>query len=114
MESKRTRSPSSRQELYKYPKKRRRFWVHIIVIAVLLFAVLPLLLEVSRNNAALRDSKEALAIMLEEEQRINIENEQLRRYAEGENFDEFIERHARESMGYANPRERVFHVVPGN
>jgi len=67
-------------------------------------------IEVANNNAELKRSNEALAAIELEERQLALENEQLESYSNGENFDEFIERHARDDMGYADPQERVYRV----
>jgi cell division protein FtsB len=42
---------------------------------------------------------------------ISAENEQLEHYSSGENLNEYMERIARDEMGYADPHERVYYVV---
>jgi cell division protein FtsB len=88
--------------------------MRIIVVLVFIFVVVPLMYEVAGNNRDLNNAKKNLAALQENERVINIENEQLRRYSDGENFDEYIERYARDVMGFADPNERVYYIVPGN
>jgi cell division protein FtsB len=67
-------------------------------------------IEVANNRAEVKNGREILGAMLQEEQVLALENEQFESYAKGENFDEFIERYARDDMGYADPQERIFHI----
>jgi cell division protein FtsB len=86
---------------------------YAVVITLILVVALPLLYELAYNNAEIREGRERLAALEERERLLNIENEQLRRYSNGENLDEYIERFARDEMRYADPHERIFYVNPG-
>jgi len=81
---------------------------------MLVFLMIPIIYEVTQDNAELNRTRVSLNATSDELKNINIENEQLERYANGENFDEYLERFARDEMGFADPQERVFHVRPGN
>jgi cell division protein FtsB len=76
--------------------------------------LIPIVYEVTQDQAELSRARASLNAASEDLRVVNIENEQLERYANGENFDEYLERFARDEMGYADPQERVFHVRPGN
>ena len=97
-----------------YVKRRRGILIPLIIIVVLLVALYFVSLAVARNNAERKTLLENLALMQEEERNLSIENEQLERYANGENLDEYLERFARDEMGYADPQERVYHVNPAD
>jgi len=82
-----------------------------VIIATVLIAVMFLFaVEVANNRAQIKRSNEALEAIKQEERILALENDQLESYANGENFDEFIERHARDDMGFADPQERVYRV----
>jgi cell division protein FtsB len=70
--------------------------------------------EVVNNRAELRRSNEILAALQEQERLVNIDNGQLRRYSDDENLDDYLDRHARDEMGYADPLERVYYVAQGD
>ncbi|MCL1789349.1 MAG: septum formation initiator family protein [Oscillospiraceae bacterium] len=79
---------------------------------VLVFVLFLFVYEVANNRAEVKRSSESLAIAQEELRRYTIENEQLRRYAQGENLDDYLDRFARDEMGYADPQERVYRIEP--
>lgn len=92
--------------------KRRGLFRFVAVIVLLLLFVLPFSYRWVSNYQELGKASAKLNAVLEEERRMNFENDQLRRYSSGENFDEYLERYARDEMGYADPNERVYHVRP--
>jgi len=104
-------SLKQQQEKLKPSRANRGSFVVTVIIATVLVAVLFLfVVEVANNRSEIRRNNEALEAIKQEERLLALENEQLESYANGENFDEFIERHARDDMGYADPQERVFRV----
>jgi cell division protein FtsB len=94
----------------KYKKRRGIPIFGIVVLFVVVAITVPLIYHVAGNNAKLREQHAALEILLEEERQLLLENEQLERYLDEDNFDEYLERHARDIMGYANPLERVYRI----
>gem|GEM_PF-3019170 len=81
---------------------------------IFLFALFFLFLtyEVMNNRAQVKRYNESLVIAQEELRRYNIENEQLMRYSKGDNLDDYLDRFARDEMGYFDAQERVFRIVP--
>jgi cell division protein FtsB len=82
----------------------------VIIALIMLLMVIPILYEVTTDKAKINRNRESFNATSEEIRAINLENEQLKRYADGENFDEYLERYARDEWGYADPQERVFRV----
>ena len=111
---KKLEDPSYERRLQKPSKrleKRKGISFRLIVgVIVVVLVMIPFFYEVVGNNAEIRERRAELERLLEEERLLNLENEQLARYAEGENFDEFIERYAREEMNYVDPRERIYNI----
>jgi cell division protein FtsB len=97
--------------LEKYNKRRRRISFRaVLVLLVVLFITIPLLYRVVGNNAEIRAIAEELEMLRESQRQLELENERLQRYFEEDNFDEYLERHAREVMGYTDPLERIFRI----
>ena len=84
-----------------------------MITVILLIALVFFVYEVANNQAQVRRSTEALNAMLEEEKRLEIDNGQFKRYIEGDNLGDYLDRQAR-NMGYADPQERIFYVNPAN
>ncbi|MCL2036043.1 MAG: hypothetical protein FWG83_01480 [Oscillospiraceae bacterium] len=82
----------------------------MILLFVLLaaFVLVPVIYEVTQDKTEANRKRANLIAMMEELNRLDLENEQYRRYLDGENFDEYLERHARDEWGYADPHERIY------
>ncbi|MDR0222816.1 MAG: septum formation initiator family protein [Oscillospiraceae bacterium] len=67
-----------------------------------------------QTNVDIKRGKEKLETTRAATKSLQAENEQLERYSSENNLGEYMERVARDEMGYADPQERVYYVVPGN
>ena len=94
-------------------KKRKGALGYAVLIVLLLLLAISFSHNWMSNHQELKNSQAKLDAILERERLLALENDQLQRYVNGENFDEFLERYARDEMGYADPNERVYHVRPG-
>jgi len=73
--------------------------------------LVPFLLYLSATDTEIRESRARLEALQEEQIRMELENERLQRYLDDdEAFEEYLERQARDVMGYANPGERIYNI----
>lgn len=77
-------------------------------MAALLFIYAAVVLV--KLNINIRTENERLASAKERLEYLTSENEQLARYASDVNIGEYMERVARDDMGYADPSERVYYI----
>ncbi len=89
--------------------RRRKLvlFVCVLVCAYLLFSIISVQIEIYREKRALS----AIVAQINEAQ---LENDELARVVLGGGEPEYIERIAREKLGYAAPDERVFEDVAGS
>ena len=57
--------------------------------------------------------RQQLAILEQQQQRVEMETQDIRRVLEIEDEAEYVERIAREKLGYANPNETVYKDIQG-
>ncbi|MDR0197047.1 MAG: septum formation initiator family protein [Oscillospiraceae bacterium] len=87
---------------------------HIILKALVVALVVYAFYAFVQTNMEIKRGRERLDKTRAALKEIHAENEQLERYSSGDNIGEYMERVARDEMGYADPQERVYYVVPGN
>ncbi|MBQ5783142.1 MAG: septum formation initiator family protein [Oscillospiraceae bacterium] len=61
----------------------------------------------------LMTKRQQLAILEEQKARIELETQDIQRVLEIEDQQEYIERIARQRLGYANPNEKIFKDIQG-
>ena len=61
----------------------------------------------------LMTKRQQLAILQQQQQRVQLETDDIQRVLEIEDEEEYIERIARQRLGYANPNEKVFKDIQG-
>ena len=61
----------------------------------------------------LMTKRQQLAILEEQKARIELETQDIQRVLEIEDQQEYIERIARQRLGYANPNEKIFRDIQG-
>ena len=61
----------------------------------------------------LMTKRQQLAILEQQQQRVEMETQDIRRVLEIEDEAEYVERIAREKLGYANPNETVYKDIQG-
>ena len=85
---------------------------NIKIIAVLCLAAY---LTVSLISAQfdLMTKRQQLAMLEEQQQRVEMETQDIRRIMEIEDEAAYVERVAREKLGYANPNETVYKDIQG-
>ena len=97
----------------KVKKKKNRFMSLLITLATLSFlcyAVTTLIsnqVEISQKKQSLRDIQSQKIVQQQE-------NDELERLLTAEDDGEYIERSAREKLGYAYYDARVYYAVPAN
>ncbi len=103
------RTNSSKKENRSAPTRRRRIIACIAMLVLLYFvySIVSIQIEIYKERRTL----ETIVQRINETQ---LENDELARVAEGEGEDEYIERIAREKLGYAAADERVFEDVAGS
>ena len=86
--------------------------LNIRIIAVVCVVVY---LSVSLISAQfdLMTKRQQLAILEQQQQRVEMETQDIRRVLEIEDEAEYVERIAREKLGYANPNETVYKDIQG-
>lgn len=62
---------------------------------------------------SLMTKRQQLNILNEQAQRIELETEDIRRVLEIEEEEDYIERIARQKLGYANPDEKIYKDIQG-
>ena len=89
----------------------KRFF-NIKIVAVLCLVTY---LSVSLISAQfdLMTKRQQLAMLQEQQQRIEMETQDIRRILEIEDEEEYVERIARQKLGYANPNETVYKDIQG-
>ena len=96
----------------KSPKKQKFSFILFIglVLAVGYFSI-----SLINENVQIRERKEKLADLNTQYQQQVADNESLQAVVDGGNKDEYIERIAREKLGYVMPNEKVFYnITPNN
>ena len=61
----------------------------------------------------LMTKRQQLSILEQQQQRVEMETQDIRRVLEIEDEAEYVERIAREKLGYANPNETVYKDIQG-
>ena len=61
----------------------------------------------------LMTKKQQLAILETQQQKIQLETQDIERMLEFEDEEDYIERIARQRLGYANPNEKIFKDIQG-
>lgn len=91
-------------------KRKRSIILELAFVAVAVYVVVSLLqLHVQISEA---DRKcEEVSVAYENQQ---LENKELQRLLENGNEEEYIERVARDQLGFVKPDEKVFYDVAGN
>ena len=104
-------SDDGTKKLLKKYDERKRVPLGVIVLGVIIAIMLiPFLYKVIDNDAQIREKRAELETLLEKEKQLLLENEKLESYFEEDNFEEYLERQARDVMGYTDPGERVFNI----
>ena len=85
---------------------------NIKIIAVLC-AVAYLSISLITAQFDLMTKRQQLAILEEQKARIELETQDIQRVLEIEDQQEYIERIARQRLGYANPNEKIFKDIQG-
>ncbi len=91
-------------------KKAKRVQKHSVILFIVVFSFVCLAVAscvVNYSHAA--DNNAQASQMSGECEEIKNENEELKRFLEDKNHDEYYEKIAREQYGYAKPGERVFY-----
>ncbi|MCL2755145.1 MAG: septum formation initiator family protein [Oscillospiraceae bacterium] len=97
--------------LKKYEKSRGVPVGAILLVFAAVIVLVPFLLYLSATDTEIRESRARLEALQEEQIRMELENERLQRYLDDdEAFEEYLERQARDVMGYANPGERIYNI----
>ena len=84
-------------------------------ISSVLFLVAIAYLTISLISAQfdLMTKRQQLASLSQQQQRVEMETEDIRYILENETEAEYVERVAREKLGYANPNETVYKDIQG-
>lgn len=85
---------------------------NIKIIAVIC-AVAYLSVSLISAQFDLMTKKQQLAILEAQQQKIQLEAQDIERMLEFEDEEEYIERIARQRLGYANPNEKIFKDIQG-
>ena len=85
---------------------------NIKIIAVIC-AVIYLSVSLISAQFDLMTKRQQLSILEQQQQRIEMETQDIRRVLEVEDEAEYVERVAREKLGYANPNETVYKDIQG-
>lgn len=94
-------------------KRKNRFLSLLVMLATLVFlcyavgSLISYQVEISKQRRQLAEIKEQTMVALEE-------NNELDGLLGAEDNSEYIERIAREKLGYAYDDERVYYVIPAN
>ena len=84
-----------------------------IKIVVVLCLVTYLSVSLISAQFDLMTKRQQLAMLQEQQQRIEMETQDIRRILEIEDEEEYVERIARQKLGYANPNETVYKDIQG-
>lgn len=82
-----------------------------VILALVLFAYLSVSLITAQFD--LVNKRQQLDILQQQKARVQLEVEDVRRTLEYESEEEYIERIARQRLGYANPDEKLFKDIQG-
>ena len=85
---------------------------NIKIIAVIC-AVAYLSVSLISAQFDLMTKKQQLAILDTQQQKIQLETQDIERMLEFEDEEDYIERIARQRLGYANPNEKIFKDIQG-
>ena len=85
---------------------------NIKIIAVL-YVVTYLTISLISAQFDLMTKRQQLEILEEQQKRIELETQDIQRVLEIEDEAEYVERVAREKLGYANPNETVYKDIQG-
>ncbi|MBP1552703.1 MAG: septum formation initiator family protein [Oscillospiraceae bacterium] len=85
---------------------------NIKIIAVIC-AVAYLSVSLISAQFDLMTKKQQLAILETQQQKIQLETQDIERMLEFEDEEDYIERIARQRLGYANPNEKIFKDIQG-
>ena len=85
---------------------------NIKIIAVIC-AVIYLSVSLISAQFDLMTKRQQLSILEQQQQRIEMETQDIRHVLEVEDEAEYVERVAREKLGYANPNETVYKDIQG-
>ena len=95
----------------KNKKQKRRFSV-LLILGCIVFCIY-FFVVIINQQADIRAANDKLSALERESQEQAIENEELDNLIEN-GGDEYIERIAREELGYVMPEEKVFYDISGN
>lgn len=76
-------------------------------------AIIYLSVSLVSSQFELMTKKQQLDALSQQEQRLMMENQDAKRLMESEDDTEYIERIARQRLGYASPNEKVFIDIQG-
>jgi len=85
---------------------------NIKIIAVIC-AVAYLSVSLISAQFDLMTKKQQLAILETQQQKIQLETQDIERMLEFEDEEDYVERIARQRLGYANPNEKIFKDIQG-
>lgn len=94
------------------PQQRKRHSV-ILRLALIAFAIYLLVSSISLE-ASLRKKKSELADLMSRKQSITLKNQELKNLIENGTENDYIERAARDRLGYVKTGEDVFTDISGN
>ena len=84
-----------------------------IKIIAIFCAVVYLSVSLISAQFDLMTKRQQLSILEQQQQRVEMETQDIRRVLEIEDEAEYVERIAREKLGYANPNETVYKDIQG-
>ena len=87
-------------------------FLNIKIIAVIC-AVAYLSVSLISAQFDLMTKKQQLAILETQQQKLQLETQDIERMLEFEDEEDYIERIARQRLGYANPNEKIFKDIQG-
>ncbi len=91
-------------------KRKRSFIVSFCIIALFAYFAISL---ITIHNSINSTKAEITAVKQSCEQQV-AENERLRAYVDGGEIDEYVEKVARDELGYVKPGEHVYYDVSVN
>lgn len=77
----------------------------IVLLGIAVYGFVSMQLELAQKNSE-------LASLQAQRAKIESENRLLRRYSEDDYKVDYIEKIARDKLGYALPEERIYYIVP--
>ncbi|MCH5323686.1 MAG: septum formation initiator family protein [Eubacterium sp.] len=103
--------PENKKLKLKLKKNSKLFFllipVFVIALGVCFYNFVAVQVEIAQKN-------NELAALSAQRDEIDAENEMLIRYSKDEYKVEYIENIARDKLGYAQPEERIYYIVPAN